>query len=85
MLNFVIDSVTDVNGRIANLVTVSQFPIGDYKLVFKTGKYYAAKNQSTLYPYLDILFRKSTPDQILIVVSLSPYGYSAYQGVNGIK
>ncbi|XP_037027740.1 probable 5-hydroxyisourate hydrolase R09H10.3 [Bradysia coprophila] len=81
----VASNVTDVNGRIANLVTDAQFPIGDYKLVFQTGKYYGNKNQSTLYPYLDILFQKSTPDQILIVVSLSPYGYSAYKGVNGKK
>jgi len=78
-------NVTDVNGRIANLVTPEEFPVGDYRLVFQTGKYYAAKNYSTLYPYLEILFQKTTPEQILIVVSLSPYGYSAYKGVNGKK
>lgn len=77
--------MTDINGRITNLVTPLQFPIGFYKIIFQTRKYYAAKNMETLYPYLEILFNKSTPDQILLVVNVSPYGYSAYKGVNGIK
>lgn len=69
-------SVTDAGGRMLNLVTPDEFPIGVYKLVFQTGKYYEAKNSSTFYPYLEILFKKSTLNPILIVVSLSPYGYS---------
>lgn len=77
--------MTDINGRIANLVTPEQFPVGVYKLIFQTGKYYAAKNYPTLYPYMEIVFQKATADQILIVVSLSPYGFSFYKGVNGIK
>lgn len=83
--HFVYCSVTDVNGRIANLVTPEQFPLGVYKLEFQTGDYYATQGYPTVYPYLDIIFEKSTADQILIVVSLSPYGYSYYKGVNGIK
>lgn len=76
---------TDVDGRIADLVTPAQFPPGIYKLVFKTGDYYGAKNIPTMYPYIEIIFERSTPDQILIVVSLSPYGYSVYKGVNTFK
>lgn len=72
--------MTDAKGVVPSLVTTTQFPVGVYKLIFKTGKYYKSMNVSSFYPYLAIIFKKSTPDPILIVTSLSPYGYFFYKG-----
>lgn len=61
-------------------LTPTQFPVGYYKLILRTGKYYEAKKVSTFYPYLAIVFERSTPDNILVVISMSPYGYFFYKG-----
>lgn len=72
--------MTNADGITSDLVTPTEFPLGVYKLILQTGKYYEARNISTFYPYLEILFNKSTPKPLLIIVSLSPYGFSYDKG-----
>lgn len=73
---------TNADGRISDLVSpeVSVVP-GVYRLIFDTGKYWAAQQSESFYPQVTIIFRLADAAQHYhIPLLLSPFGYSTYRG-----
>ena len=71
--------VTDAEGRITEL-GASQLTVGDYRLVFDTGDYFAAIGTQSFYPMVTIDFTladAASPCHVQLV--LSPYAYSTYR------
>jgi 5-hydroxyisourate hydrolase-like protein (transthyretin family) len=74
--------VTSPRGSAQFPITGGEFPKGNYRIVYHTKPYYEAKNLSTFYPYIEIVFEKTTDENEAIVIPalFSPYGFSAYKG-----
>ncbi len=74
--------VTDASGRISALYPAGkQAEQGTYKVVFKTGDYYASVKQKTFFPEIPVIFTlDNTSQHYHIPLLLSPYGYSTYRG-----
>ncbi|NOK13729.1 hydroxyisourate hydrolase [Corallococcus exercitus] len=77
-------AVTDAQGRIRALVPESRlgsWRAGEYRVVFRTGEFYARKNQSTFFPEIPVVFRVDSASQHYHVpLLLSPFGFSTYRG-----
>jgi len=72
--------VTNIDGRIADLVKNDLLQHGIYKMRFETKDYFDKKQAATFYPYVDIVFDISTDDHYHIPLLLNPFGYSTYRG-----
>ncbi|WP_302175045.1 hydroxyisourate hydrolase [uncultured Hydrogenophaga sp.] len=76
--------VTDAQGRIRALVPeqrLSGWSAGEYRVVFRTGEFYARQNQSTFFPEIPVVFKVDSASQHYHVpLLLSPYGFSTYRG-----
>ena len=74
--------ITDASGRISALYPAGkQAEQGTYKVVFKTGDYYASVKQKTFFPEIPVVFTlDNTSQHYHIPLLLSPYGYSTYRG-----
>lgn len=73
---------TDADGRCVQMLAESQ-PLAEglYRLVFDTGRYYAAQSVSGLYPLVEITFQvRNGESQFHIPLLLSPNGYTTYRG-----
>ena len=73
---------TNADGRISDLLP-EDFAVeaGVYRLVFNTGKYFAAHKIESFYPQVTVVFRIDDPNQHYHVpLLLSPFGYSTYRG-----
>jgi 5-hydroxyisourate hydrolase len=74
-------AVTDADGRVADLLTPGAFEEGVWRLTFDTDTYHRGIGQEGFYPYVEVVFRVTHPDQHHHVpLLLSPYGYSTYRG-----
>jgi 5-hydroxyisourate hydrolase len=52
-----------------------------HRLRFRTGAYFAARGQATLYPEIAITFEVTEPGAgYHIPLLLNPFGYSTYRG-----
>ena len=74
--------MTNADGRISDLLP-EDFAVeaGVYRLVFNTGKYFAAQKLESFYPLVTVVFRIEEPAQHYHVpLLLSPFGYSTYRG-----
>jgi 5-hydroxyisourate hydrolase len=75
------ERATDDDGRIADLTTAGSLEVGTYRLIFGTGEYFHARNVSTFYPEVLVVFEIRDPAQHHHVpLLLSPFGYSTYRG-----
>lgn len=76
--------VTDAQGRIRALVpaaALSQWTAGDYRVIFRTGDFYAKQRLSSFFPEIPVVFRVERAQQHYHVpLLLSPYGFSTYRG-----
>jgi 5-hydroxyisourate hydrolase len=73
--------VTDSNGRVANLLLPGKLTVGNYRLHFDTGAYFAARQAASFYPFVEITFAVNDGEQHYHVPLLvSPYGYTTYRG-----
>src|SRR5262249_14930687 len=74
--------VTDVNGRVQSLVPAgSSLKVGNHRLIFETGSYFAAREVSSFYPQVIIVFYVADPSQHYhIPLLLSRFGYTTYRG-----
>ncbi|PWA17275.1 hypothetical protein CCH79_00010462 [Gambusia affinis] len=73
--------ITNDDGRCPGLITQQQFKSGVYKLHFETGQYWARMGQTSFYPYVEIVFTITDPDQKYHVPLLvSRFSYSTYRG-----
>lgn len=77
---------TDADGRTGELLPPGDGPDagpspGEYRLRFKVGEYYRARDTESFYPYVQVVFRIVDPGQHYHVpLLLSPFGYSTYRG-----
>lgn len=77
------ESVTDKDGRIKSLLP-EEFRATDmpmtFRVRFETAAYFAAQGQSTLYPYIDIVFLYTGGTHYHIPLLLAAHGYTTYRG-----
>jgi 5-hydroxyisourate hydrolase len=71
---------TDIDGRV-NALGPDQLPAGNYRIVFGTGAYFAARSQPTFFPEVAISFTVVAGEaHYHIPLLLSPFAYSTYRG-----
>ena len=71
---------TDADGR-AREVGPQVLPVGDYRLRFATGAWFAAAGRTGFYPEAVVAFTVSAvAEHYHVPVLLSPYGWSTYRG-----
>lgn len=75
-------AVTSQDGRINALYPAGQeIHPGDYRVTFETGKYYADRNEDTLFPEIPVIIHvPETGEHYHVPLLLSQYGYSTYRG-----
>ncbi|NJL27629.1 MAG: hydroxyisourate hydrolase, partial [Thermoanaerobaculia bacterium] len=73
---------TDADGRLQTLLAPgTALEPAVYRLLFATGKWFAARGEQTFYPHVEIVFEVQDPSQHHHVpLLLSPFGYSTYRG-----
>jgi 5-hydroxyisourate hydrolase len=73
---------TNSDGRITDLTSQdTQLTAGVYRLIFDTGRYFAAQQLKAFYPQVTIVFRiEDTSQHYHVPLLLSPFGYSTYRG-----
>eukprot|EP00062_Callorhinchus_milii_P005217 gi/632944456/ref/XP_007887519.1/ PREDICTED: 5-hydroxyisourate hydrolase-like isoform X1 [Callorhinchus milii] len=73
--------ITNSDGRCPGLFTPQTFSAGTYKMQFETGDYWQSLQQSSVYPYVQIVFNISDVSQKYhIALLLSPFSYTTYRG-----
>ncbi|KEY57476.1 hydroxyisourate hydrolase [Serratia sp. DD3] len=74
-------ATTDADGRIKALYPDQTPVVGDYRVVFKTAKYFADQKKESFFPQIPVEFHiSSTEEHYHIPLLLSQYGYSTYRG-----
>jgi len=75
-------AITDGQGRVREFFPASaRWERGDYRVVFRTGMFYAQQKQTTFFPEIPVIFRvEDTQQHYHIPLLLSPFGYSTYRG-----
>lgn len=77
-------ATTDAQGRIRALVPaaeLSRWTTGDYRVVFRTGEFYARQQQASFFPEIPVVFRvESAQQHYHVPLLLSPFGFSTYRG-----
>jgi 5-hydroxyisourate hydrolase len=72
---------TGGDGRCATLLGAAPLQAATYKIRFSTAEYYAAQSLSGLYPYIEIVFTVTEPEQHYhIPLLLTANGYTTYRG-----
>ena len=78
----VASGVTDMDGRLKDLVVVSTTLNAEiYELTFETGPYFISHGVQPFHPRVSVMFEISDPDQHYHVpLLISAYGYTTYRG-----
>ncbi|XP_045897217.1 5-hydroxyisourate hydrolase-like isoform X1 [Micropterus dolomieu] len=72
---------TNEDGRCPGLITRGAFVPGMYKLRFETGSYWENQGQTSFYPYVEVVFTISDPEQRFhLPLLMSRFSYSTYRG-----
>jgi 5-hydroxyisourate hydrolase len=72
---------TDHDGRCKTLLGEHPLRAKDYKIHFATSEYFSAQKLTGLYPYVEIVFTVSEPEQHYhIPLLLTANGYTTYRG-----
>ncbi|CDQ74127.1 5-hydroxyisourate hydrolase b [Oncorhynchus mykiss] len=79
--NLVTVGTTDEDGRCPGLITTKAFTPGMYKMRFETGQYWESLGQNSFYPYVEIVFTITNPNERFhLPLLLSRFSYSTYRG-----
>ncbi|CAM0136614.1 unnamed protein product [Umbelopsis sp. WA50703] len=75
-------SQTNDDGRCPTLLPSDhKIEKGIYRVTFETQKYFESQGQACFYPYVQIIFELTNPDQHYhIPLLISPYSYTTYRG-----
>ncbi|XP_069491652.1 cadherin-1-like [Ambystoma mexicanum] len=74
-------SSTNSDGRSPGILSPERFSAGTYKLRFETGEFWRQFEQTSFYPYVEIVFTILDPGQKYHVpLLLSRFSYSTYRG-----
>lgn len=79
----IVDSkYTDANGRIQDFLKAEELVDhkGVYKLTYFVESYFAKLNQSTFYPFIEVVFEIKDDKHYHVPITLSPFGYFTYRG-----
>ena len=79
----VAEKQTDAAGRIGDFLPTAGQPApltGMYKLIFLTQPYFAARQQTSFYPYIEVVFELADGAHYHVPITLSAFGYSTYRG-----
>ncbi|XP_035012015.1 5-hydroxyisourate hydrolase [Hippoglossus stenolepis] len=72
---------TNEDGRCPGLISAEAFTSGMYKLRFETGSYWEGLGQTSFYPYVEVVFTITEPQQRFhIPLLMSRFSYSTYRG-----
>ncbi|XP_070686699.1 5-hydroxyisourate hydrolase-like [Pempheris klunzingeri] len=72
---------TDEDGRCSGLVGGEALSPGMYRLRFETGPYWESRGQTSFYPYVEVVFTISDPQQSFhLPLLMSRFSYSTYRG-----
>ncbi|XP_013857380.1 5-hydroxyisourate hydrolase isoform X2 [Austrofundulus limnaeus] len=72
---------TNDDGRCPGLITKQQFKPAVYKMHFETAQYWERMGETSFYPYVEIVFTITNPDQKYhIPLLVSRFSYSTYRG-----
>jgi len=74
--------VTDADGRVKTLLAPgTPLTVGEHRLTFATGAYFAGQKVAAFYPEVTVVFTIGDAAQHHHVpLLLSPFGYSTYRG-----
>jgi 5-hydroxyisourate hydrolase/2-oxo-4-hydroxy-4-carboxy-5-ureidoimidazoline decarboxylase len=73
--------VTNGDGRIPDLLPPHRpLPFGLYNMVFETGPYLQARQETVFYPCVEVQFQVADTRHHHIPLLLNPYGYATYRG-----
>ncbi len=73
---------TDENGRIKDFLKENKADNhqGVYKLTYFVEPYFKKLNQSSFYPFIEVVFEIKDDKHYHVPITLSPFGYSTYRG-----
>ncbi|XP_068578968.1 5-hydroxyisourate hydrolase b isoform X2 [Cebidichthys violaceus] len=72
---------TNEDGRCSGLIGREAFGPGMYKLRFETGSYWESLGQNSFYPYVEVVFSITEPEQRFhLPLLMSRFSYSTYRG-----
>ncbi|XP_018515977.1 5-hydroxyisourate hydrolase isoform X2 [Lates calcarifer] len=72
---------TNKDGRCPGLISREAFTPGMYKLRFETGLYWESLGQTSFYPYVEVVFTITDPEQRFhLPLLMSRFSYSTYRG-----
>lgn len=73
---------TDIKGRITDFLKedVGVNNQGVYKLTYLVKPYFEKLNQTTFYPFIEVVFEIKDEKHYHVPITLSPFGYSTYRG-----
>ncbi len=77
------EACTDQHGRVVSLLLADYRRTGErstLRLRFATEPYFAAQDQVSLYPYIDIVFQMEAGAHYHIPLLLTANGYTTYRG-----
>lgn len=76
------EKYTDVNGRITDFLKVNNGTSqhGIFKLTYFVESYFEKLNQSSFYPFIEVVFEIKDDNHYHVPITLSPFGYSTYRG-----
>ena len=75
------EKLTDENGRIKDFLRQDgKDHRGVYKLTYFTKPYFEKQNQSSFYPFIEVVFELKDNEHYHVPITLSAYGYSTYRG-----
>ena len=75
------EKITDANGRIKDFLKEDGTDHkGIYKLTYFTTPYFKRLNQTSFYPFIEVIFEITDNSHYHVPITLSPYGYSTYRG-----
>ncbi|MGE0496100.1 MAG: hydroxyisourate hydrolase [Vulcanimicrobiota bacterium] len=71
---------TDDDGRVKGLLA-GELQAGIHRIEFDTGEYFRRTNRQGFYPYVEITFEVTSPQEHHHVpLLLNPFGFSTYRG-----
>ena len=77
---YVDEKKTDINGRIPDFLKRGKDNTGIYRLTLMVADYFKAKETSSFYPFIEVVFQIEDENHYHVPITLSPFGYSTYRG-----
>lgn len=72
--------VTDADGRVPEIRSVTPLEAGVYRLRFLVAEYFAQDGRDSFYPEITVNFRIGASEHYHVPLLVSPFGYTTYRG-----